>query len=187
MAHGRAALLAYPSQMLVIGRFLLAFGRGNELFLEGEPASHPVWRDAEAALIATQRLVRLAEKHGKRVHVLHVSTVEEMAFLAGHKDWASVEVTPHHLTLTDEACLGYDTNTKVAPPLRGDADRLACRRASLRCAGSARMARARLRDWWGRNAARPGRRSLATRLRCAALGRAAPAGPARWRAASRHR
>ena len=40
----------------------------------------------EAALIATQRLVRLAEKHGRRVHVLHVSTAEEMAFLADHKD-----------------------------------------------------------------------------------------------------
>ena len=48
----------------------------------GDPSSHPEWRDAEAALIATQRLVRLAEKHKKRVHVLHVSTAEEMQFLA---------------------------------------------------------------------------------------------------------
>lgn len=40
-AAKRAALLAYPSQMLVIGRFLLAFGRSNELFLEGEPSWHP--------------------------------------------------------------------------------------------------------------------------------------------------
>src|SRR3990172_1014189 len=63
----------------------------------GDPASHPVWRDEEAALIATQRLMRLAEKHGKRVHVLHVSTAGEMAFLGAHKGWASVEATPHHL------------------------------------------------------------------------------------------
>ena len=49
----------------------------------GDPSSHPVWRDEEAALIATTRLVRLAEKHGKRVHVLHVSTAEEMDYLAG--------------------------------------------------------------------------------------------------------
>lgn len=40
-AAKRAALLAYPSQMMVIGRFLLAFGRNNELFLEGEPSRHP--------------------------------------------------------------------------------------------------------------------------------------------------
>jgi dihydroorotase len=39
----------------------------------------------------------------------------------------TAEVTPHHLTLTDEAALGYDTNTKVAPPLRSAADVLACR------------------------------------------------------------
>ena len=39
----------------------------------------------------------------------------------------TAEVAPHHLTLTDEAALGYDTNTKVAPPLRGAADRDACR------------------------------------------------------------
>jgi len=39
----------------------------------------------------------------------------------------TAEVTPHHLTLTDEAALGFDTNTKVAPPLRGAADMRACR------------------------------------------------------------
>ena len=80
----------------------------------GDPSSHPVWRDEEAALIATQRLVRLAEKHGKRVHVLHVSTAEEMAFLAEHKDWASVEVTPHHLTLVGARLL------RAARHLRAD-------------------------------------------------------------------
>ena len=39
----------------------------------------------------------------------------------------TAEVTPHHLTLTDEAALSFDTNTKVAPPLRSAADVLACR------------------------------------------------------------
>ena len=44
----KRALLAYSSQMLVIGRFMLAFGRSNELFLEGEPASMPeCWCDGE--------------------------------------------------------------------------------------------------------------------------------------------
>src|SRR5262245_2866192 len=47
----------------------------------GDPASHPVWRNEQAALLATRRLIGLAEKHRRRVHVLHVSTAEEMAFL----------------------------------------------------------------------------------------------------------
>ena len=70
----------------------------------GDPSSHSEWRDPQAALAATERLLRLAAEAGKRVHVLHVSTAEEMALLALHKDIASVEVTPQHLTLaTPEA------------------------------------------------------------------------------------
>ncbi|MBX9591652.1 MAG: dihydroorotase [Hyphomonadaceae bacterium] len=85
----------------------------------GDPASHPIWRDEQAALMATQRLVRLAERYGKRVHVLHVSTAEEMAFLADHKDWASVEVTPHHLTLTAPECYErLGTYAQMNPPVR---------------------------------------------------------------------
>jgi dihydroorotase len=87
----------------------------------GDPSSHPVWRDEQAALIATQRLVRLAEQHRKRVHVLHVSTAEEMAFLAKHKDWASVEVTPHHLTLTAPECYErLGTYAQMNPPVRDE-------------------------------------------------------------------
>jgi dihydroorotase len=92
----------------------------------GDPSSHPVWRNEEAALTATQRLVRLAEKHGKRVHVLHVSTAEEMAFLADHKDWASVEVTPHHLTLTAPDCYQrLGTFAQMNPPVRDERHRAA--------------------------------------------------------------
>jgi dihydroorotase len=92
----------------------------------GDASSHPEWRDAEAALIATQRLVRLAEKHGKRVHVLHVSTAEEMEFLAAHKDWASVEVTPHHLTLVAPECYArLGTYTQMNPPVRDNRHRQA--------------------------------------------------------------
>ena len=53
------------------------------LRVEGDPRSHPVWRDETAALTCTQRLVALARETGKRVHVLHITTAEEMAFLAG--------------------------------------------------------------------------------------------------------
>ncbi|MEQ1710141.1 MAG: dihydroorotase [Hyphomicrobium sp.] len=89
------------------------------LRVPGDPSSHPVWRDEEAALIATTRLVRLAEKHRRRVHVLHISTAAEMAFLAAHKAWASVEVTPHHLTLDgDEAYARLGTYVQMNPPVR---------------------------------------------------------------------
>jgi dihydroorotase len=92
----------------------------------GDPASHPVWRDAQAALLATERLVRLAERHRRRVHVLHVSTAEEMAFLADHKDWASVEVTPHHLTLVAPECYErLGTYAQMNPPIRDEAHRRA--------------------------------------------------------------
>jgi len=92
----------------------------------GDPSSHSEWRDAEAALIATQRLVRLAEQHGKRVHVLHVSTAEEMEFLAAHKDWASVEVTPHHLSLAAPECYErLGTYAQMNPPVRDERHRRA--------------------------------------------------------------
>ena len=85
----------------------------------GDAASHPVWRDEVAALTATQRLVRLARATGKRVHVLHVSTWQEIEFLKDHKDVASVEVTPHHLTLEAPECyrrLGI--LAQMNPPVR---------------------------------------------------------------------
>ncbi len=85
----------------------------------GDPTSHPEWRDPEAALIATKRLVTLAEKHRKRVHVLHVSTAEEMAFLAGRKSFASVEATPHHLTLLAPECYErLGAYAQMNPPVR---------------------------------------------------------------------
>ncbi len=84
-----------------------------------EAASHSEWRDAEAALLATSRLLRLAAQAGKRVHVLHVSTAEEMELLARHKDIASVEVTPQHLTLSaPEIYAKLGTLAQMNPPLR---------------------------------------------------------------------
>lgn len=80
---------------------------------------HPVWRDVDSALMATQRIVRLAEEWGRRLHVLHVSTAEEIAFLAAHKHRTTVEVTPHHLSLTAPGC--YERLGSLAqmnPPVR---------------------------------------------------------------------
>jgi dihydroorotase len=78
-----------------------------------------VWRDEIAALQATQRLVALARETGKRVHVLHISTKEEIAFLRDHKDVASAEATPHHLTLTAPDCYErLGTLAQMNPPVR---------------------------------------------------------------------
>jgi dihydroorotase len=63
--------------------------------------------------------VRLARETGKRVHVLHVTTAQEMEFLKGHKDVASVEVTPHHLTLDAPGCYErLGARAQMNPPVR---------------------------------------------------------------------
>ena len=89
------------------------------LRIEGDPRSHPVWRDEPAALMATQRLVKLARQAGKRIHVLHISTKQEIEFLRDHKDVASCEATPHHLTLTAPDCYErLGTLAQMNPPVR---------------------------------------------------------------------
>lgn len=88
------------------------------LRVKGDPASHAVWRDATAALVATERLIRLAREARAQVHVLHVSTREEMELLGSAKDVASVEATPHHLTLSDEDYPRLGTRLQMNPPVR---------------------------------------------------------------------
>ncbi len=89
------------------------------LRVEGDPRSHPVWRDPTAALMCTERLVRMARETGKRVHVLHVTTKEEAEFLAEHKDVASAEATPSHLTLFAPDCYErLGTLAQLNPPVR---------------------------------------------------------------------
>jgi dihydroorotase len=109
-------------------RTLVADGVVNEgpistrLGLPGNPAI--------AETVHIERDLMLAELTGARLHVAHVSTAGGVASIRRARErgvQVTAEVTPHHLTLTDEAALGFDTNTKVAPPLRGAADMRACR------------------------------------------------------------
>jgi dihydroorotase len=109
-------------------RYLVANGVVNEgpvstrLGLPGNPAV------AEEILVV--RDLMLAELTGAHLHVAHVSTQGAVAAIRQARDrgvHVTAEATPHHLTLTDEAVLTYDTNTKVSPPLRSAADVLACR------------------------------------------------------------
>lgn len=88
----------------------------------GDWTSHEEVRDAASAMMSTERLVRIAAALGKRIHVLHVTTAEEMEFLALHKDVATVEVTPQHLTLTaPEAYERLKGFAQMNPPIRGAA------------------------------------------------------------------
>ncbi|UJX44299.1 dihydroorotase [Xanthobacter sp. YC-JY1] len=94
------------------------------LRVPGDASSHPVWRDEIAALTATRRLVNLARETGARVHVLHVTSAEEMDFLADARDVASVEVTPHHLTMAAPECYErLGTLAQMNPPVRGERHR----------------------------------------------------------------
>lgn len=91
----------------------------RELARTGDWTSHTDVRDAESAILSTRRLVRLAREVGKRIHVLHVSTAEEIEFLADHRDIASVETTPQHLTLDgDEAYERLKGYAQMNPPIR---------------------------------------------------------------------
>lgn len=84
-----------------------------------DPHYHPVWRDVETAVNSTRRLLKLARKTNRRIHVLHISTGEEMDLLQDQKDIASVEVLPQHLTLYAPDC--YDklgTYAQQNPPIR---------------------------------------------------------------------
>ncbi|MGI9392372.1 MAG: dihydroorotase [Parvibaculales bacterium] len=86
---------------------------------KGNVNSHPVWRDEQVAFSCTKRLLALAEKEQKQIHVLHVTTKSEMELLAKHRSIASVEVTPQHLTLAAPEC--YDelgSFAQMNPPIR---------------------------------------------------------------------
>ncbi|MBI9031894.1 dihydroorotase [bacterium] len=82
---------------------------------------------AEEIIIA--RDIMLAESIGVRLHIAHISTAKGIELVRKAKaDGISItaEVTPHHLTMNEDAVYDFDTNTKVKPPLRREKDRLAC-------------------------------------------------------------
>lgn len=88
------------------------------LRVENDPSSHPVWRDEIAALQCTERLVRIARQTRARIHVLHISTAEEITFLQQHKDVATCEATPHHLTMSSDDYARLGTLLQMNPPVR---------------------------------------------------------------------
>ncbi|WP_373002624.1 dihydroorotase [Hyphomonas sp.] len=91
----------------------------RELAVTGDWTSHPVVRDVETAVMSTRRLLNLARKVGKRIHVLHITTAEELEMLRDAKDVASVECLPQHLTLVaPEAYQRLKGYAQMNPPIR---------------------------------------------------------------------
>lgn len=96
----------------------------TQLGLKGIPTA------AEAIMV--YREIALAEFTGAHVHIAHVSTAMSIDLIRAAKARGvrvTAETAPHYFTLTDEAVIGYDTNTKMNPPLRSAADRAAIRAA----------------------------------------------------------
>ena len=86
---------------------------------KGEVHSHAEWRNVEVAMSSTRRVVKIAERYNKKIHVLHVTTRDEVDFLAMHKKNVTFETTPQHLTIYAPDC--YDklgTYAQMNPPLR---------------------------------------------------------------------
>ena len=86
---------------------------------KGDVHSHSEWRNVECAMSSTRRVVKIAERYNKKIHVLHVTTKDEVDFLAMHKKNVTFETTPQHLTLYAPDC--YDklgTYAQMNPPLR---------------------------------------------------------------------
>jgi len=81
--------------------------------------SHPEWRNAECAMSSTRRVVKIAERYNKQIHVLHVTTKDEVDFLAMHKKNVTFEITPQHLTLYAPDCYEkLGTFAQMNPPIR---------------------------------------------------------------------
>lgn len=91
----------------------------KSLAMTGDPRTHPVWRDAEVARSSTERVLRLARAAGRRLHVLHVTTADELPLLAEARDFATVETTPQHLTLAAPECYErLGSYAQINPPIR---------------------------------------------------------------------
>jgi dihydroorotase len=91
----------------------------KHLAISGDPRTHPVWRDEETARRSTERVLALARQAGRPLHVLHVTTAEELPLLAVARDIATVETTPQHLTLAAPECYErLGTYAQMNPPIR---------------------------------------------------------------------
>ena len=120
LAHGNL-IIEHCEDVTISGNGVMNEGElANKLKLEGIPV--------EAEEMATERNVALAGMIGARLHIAHVSTAGSVEIIRLAKEQGAkvtAEVTPHHLTLTEDCVVSsgvVDTSAKVNPPLRTQAD-----------------------------------------------------------------
>ena len=91
------------------------------LSANGDVKKHLEWRDERCALISTKKIVELAKKNNRQIHILHITSAEEIEYLTQNQKHATVEVTPQHLTLSAPEC--YDrlgSFAQMNPPIRDE-------------------------------------------------------------------
>ena len=119
-------VISHSEEMSLVGDGVMNEGFvSTELGLKGIP-----WAAED---VAVAREVYLAEFTGAPVHIAHISTAGSARIIRNAKArgvHVTCETAPHYFTLTDEAVLGYNTNAKMNPPLRGASD-VAAMKAAL--------------------------------------------------------
>ena len=110
-ATRRVAIHAEDEERLLVRR---------EIRRAGDASSHPEWRDVESSVNATRRILAISAETGRPVHILHVSTAEELPLLADAKNrWGtSCEVTPQHLTFTADDYAEMGARLQMNTPIR---------------------------------------------------------------------
>ncbi len=127
-ALDEAFRLAAEANMLVAvhaeDEALLARKR-EEFAGASDPAVHSQMRPKEAAIRATTKAIALARKHGARLYILHMSTLEEVALVRAAKQeglQVYAEATTHHLFLSEDDYAEFGTLVQMNPPLRSKED-----------------------------------------------------------------
>ena len=82
-------------------------------------SSHPLWRDSQTAIRSTQRLLKIAQETKRKIHVLHISTGDEILILKKFKNFSTCEVTPQHLFFYAPDCYeNLGSLAQMNPPIR---------------------------------------------------------------------
>ena len=82
-------------------------------------SSHPFWRDSQTAIRSTERLLKIAQETNRKIHILHISTKDEILILKKYKNFSTCEVTPQHLFFHAPDCYeNLGSLAQMNPPIR---------------------------------------------------------------------
>lgn len=121
-------------KLFQLGKFVIVHAEDENIIRENtekykdsqDPSVHSLIRSPAAAYEAVKSVLHLAKKYNARVHITHVSTVDEIEELRKFQGpLVSCDVTPHHLYLTQNAYAERGNFVKTNPPLRSNKDRQA--------------------------------------------------------------